>query len=415
MLPWAIRRRSASGAMSTSSIWSARADDGVGHGLALRDPGDPLDDVVERLEVLDVDRRDDVDAGVEQLLDVLPALLVARARGRWCGRTRRRAPTSGRRRRMASTSISVERRCRGARPSARGIDLEVADLLGGARPAVGLDDADDDVGAALAAAAALVEHGERLADAGRGAEVDAQRAARRRPVVAVERPRHCVPIERRRGRGSSCSTLTPGSPRTPSGAVRRCARRRAPAPRRARGRARRRPAAPAAGRWHRDVRVEAGARRGDGVDRHEHVVAEPVLVAVGGDPLVDGGEEVGVRRAEVRAARRGAVVAVAGRRRAGVEVLRATTKVWPISSEPTTTPSRSISDPLAVSFQPTWATAVTTQRVGDAADDGEDDDGDERRAQLADEARSCQLTPRAEMMMSMSLMPTNGATMPPRP
>ena len=48
--------------------------------LALRDARDPLDDVVQRLEVLDVERRDDVDAGVEQLVDVLPALLVARAR-----------------------------------------------------------------------------------------------------------------------------------------------------------------------------------------------------------------------------------------------------------------------------------------------------------------------------------------------
>ena len=41
-----------------------------------------------------------------------------------------------------------------------------------------LDEADDDVLAALAAAAALVQHRERLADAGRGAEVDAERAAR---------------------------------------------------------------------------------------------------------------------------------------------------------------------------------------------------------------------------------------------
>ena len=65
--------------MSTSSIWSARTHDVVGHRLSLEDPGDPLDDVVERLEVLDVDGRDDVDAGVEQLVDVLPALLVPRA------------------------------------------------------------------------------------------------------------------------------------------------------------------------------------------------------------------------------------------------------------------------------------------------------------------------------------------------
>ncbi len=53
----------------------------VGHGLAHGDAGDLLDDVVEALEVLDVERGVDVDAGVEQLLDVLPALGVARAGG----------------------------------------------------------------------------------------------------------------------------------------------------------------------------------------------------------------------------------------------------------------------------------------------------------------------------------------------
>ena len=54
------------------------ADDGVRDGLVLLDAGDPLDHVVDRLEVLHVQRRDDVDAGVEQLVDVLPPLLVAR-------------------------------------------------------------------------------------------------------------------------------------------------------------------------------------------------------------------------------------------------------------------------------------------------------------------------------------------------
>src|SRR5207253_1276870 len=38
--------------------------------------GDALDNVVHRLEVLDVQRRDDVDSRIEQLLDVLPPLLV---------------------------------------------------------------------------------------------------------------------------------------------------------------------------------------------------------------------------------------------------------------------------------------------------------------------------------------------------
>ena len=45
-------------------------------------------------------------------------------------------------------------------------DLEVADLLGRLRAAVRLDEADHDVRAALGAPAALVQHRERLADAG---------------------------------------------------------------------------------------------------------------------------------------------------------------------------------------------------------------------------------------------------------
>jgi hypothetical protein len=47
------------------------ADHPVGHGLALADPGDRMDRVVEGLQVLDVDRRDDVDARVEEHGDVL--------------------------------------------------------------------------------------------------------------------------------------------------------------------------------------------------------------------------------------------------------------------------------------------------------------------------------------------------------
>ena len=53
----------------------------VGHRLLLLDAGDLRDDVVEALQVLDVDGRDHGDAGVEQLLDVLPALGVPAARG----------------------------------------------------------------------------------------------------------------------------------------------------------------------------------------------------------------------------------------------------------------------------------------------------------------------------------------------
>ena len=54
-------------------------------------------------------------------------------------------------------------------------DLEIADPLGGVRPAVRLDERHDDVGAAFATPMTLAEHGEGLADAGGGTDVHAKR------------------------------------------------------------------------------------------------------------------------------------------------------------------------------------------------------------------------------------------------
>ncbi len=52
-----------------------------------------------------------------------------------------------------------------------GHDLEVSQLLGGARSAVGLDEPDHHVGTTLVAPPGLVEHRERLADTGRRPEI----------------------------------------------------------------------------------------------------------------------------------------------------------------------------------------------------------------------------------------------------
>ena len=65
--------------MSTSSTWSAARTTASGTVSRCGTPVIFSHDVVERLEVLDVDVGDDVDAGVQQFLDVLPALLVPRA------------------------------------------------------------------------------------------------------------------------------------------------------------------------------------------------------------------------------------------------------------------------------------------------------------------------------------------------
>ena len=53
---------------------------GIGNRLANRDAGHLRDDVVEAVQVLDVQRGVDVDAGVDEFQHVLPALHVARAR-----------------------------------------------------------------------------------------------------------------------------------------------------------------------------------------------------------------------------------------------------------------------------------------------------------------------------------------------
>ena len=58
-----------------------RVEHRVRHRLPDADAGDAADDVVQAFEVLDVERRVDVDARVEQLLDVVPALGMARAFG----------------------------------------------------------------------------------------------------------------------------------------------------------------------------------------------------------------------------------------------------------------------------------------------------------------------------------------------
>ncbi len=73
-------------------------DDRVRHRLAHAHAGDRGDDVVEAFDVLDVQRRVDVDAGGQQFLDVEVAFRDGGCPARWCGRVRRpaRAPDGGR-------------------------------------------------------------------------------------------------------------------------------------------------------------------------------------------------------------------------------------------------------------------------------------------------------------------------------
>ena len=146
----------------------------IGHGFADPDSGDAMDDVVEALEMLDIDRRVDVDTRFEQLGHVLPTPLVAAAR------------------RVAVRELIDQGQCRPARQ--QGIEvhfLEGAAAVGDLRArddfeafeqgrsfaaAVRFDDADDHVDATALELACAVQHRVGLADAGGGAEEDRELA-----------------------------------------------------------------------------------------------------------------------------------------------------------------------------------------------------------------------------------------------
>ena len=147
--------------------------DGVGDRLALGDAGYPLDHVVDRLEMLDIDSRDDVDSRVEELFDVLPALFVLGAGHVGMGQL----VDQGLGGVAGEDGVDVHLLERGVAVGQRAAwnDFQGADLGFGQRASMGFDEPDDDVGASAVPPAALVEHGVRLAYAGGGPQVYAQR------------------------------------------------------------------------------------------------------------------------------------------------------------------------------------------------------------------------------------------------
>ena len=191
-------------------------DDPVGHGLADADAGDLEDGVVQAFQVLDVDGGDDVDAGVAQLFDALPALLVLGARDVRVRQLIDEDPF----RPSLEDGIGVEL-VEGLAAILDGLErdlLEPLHQLRGRRPPVRLDEADDDVFAARAAPVGLGEHAICLADARHGAEEDLQLAAR--SGLALGRQQlffgHCdCPLCAASSARFNSSTLTRFSPRKP--------------------------------------------------------------------------------------------------------------------------------------------------------------------------------------------------------
>ncbi len=173
-VPATSRSRRAGGARSTNSTWSARRSTASGIVSRCGTPGDLLHDVVERLDVLDVDGRDDVDAGVEERLDVLPALRVVGAGGVGVGELvdERELGVAG----EHGIQVHLVEPHAAVLDRATRHDLETLQERRGGRAAVGFHDRDDHIPTFGLQAPALLEHREGLADAGGGAEHDAQSA-----------------------------------------------------------------------------------------------------------------------------------------------------------------------------------------------------------------------------------------------
>jgi hypothetical protein len=151
--------------------------------LADRDPADLLDQVLDALQVLDVDGGDHINAGVTQVLDILPSLAVAQA-----GRVGVSQLVHQHDLRAAGEHrLQVHVLQRG--PAVLDLDprhdLQAWDQLDGPRAAVGLDVGHDHVVAVGHELVRVAQHSVGLAGPRRAAEVDLQPAAGRRRTRPV--------------------------------------------------------------------------------------------------------------------------------------------------------------------------------------------------------------------------------------
>ena len=129
--------------------------------------------------MLDVEGRDDVDPRVQELLDVLPALLVAGAGDVGVGQLVHQGDLGVPLQQPVEVHLLED--LAPVFDAGPREDLEVTDLRPGIGPVIGLDVADDDVLAPRVGAPPLVEHGVGLADARGRSQVDPELATRHGP------------------------------------------------------------------------------------------------------------------------------------------------------------------------------------------------------------------------------------------
>ena len=160
------------------------------------------------------------------------------------------------------------------------------------------------------------------------------------------------------------------------------------------------------------VRVEAGA--GVVTARSGRGPAPGVLGAERSTSAATRSAEPSRRRPEVRAARGGGVVAAAAAAEGRGRKSPGGSTAWPMSSEPTTLPSRATRVPFAARGKRTCATAHDRGGVAEAEEEGDRASCGAQRRSWSSSATSPRQA-HGDRRRSISLIPTNGATTPPRP
>ena len=152
-----------------------RLEEGVGDRFVDTDTGDLADDVVETFQMLHVQRRVDVDSRRKELVNILPAFRMTRARrvgvGQFVDQKQRRSPSQ----RLVEIEF-LDRRALDVEHQRR----QLRKLLQHRRSldaTMRLEQANDHVDAGAAQRVRRRKHRVRLADTGRGAEEYFQPAA----------------------------------------------------------------------------------------------------------------------------------------------------------------------------------------------------------------------------------------------
>jgi hypothetical protein len=147
----------------------------VGHAFLLPNPGEPLDHVVKTLQVLDVERADDVDSAPEQFVDILVPLRVLAAWGIGVGQFVHQG--DGRTTSQDGVHVHFFEHDTAILDLPTGNLFEPLQKGRRLRTAMGFDHSDDDVHPLLLEPLTLLEHLVGFADARCEAQVDLQPAS----------------------------------------------------------------------------------------------------------------------------------------------------------------------------------------------------------------------------------------------